>query len=211
MSLRPKSKNSIELQPLGQDRNEETHNLIEKPIQSPPSTLSQALASTAHIANLLPTGTVLAFQLLVPVFTNNGSCDTITRPLSLFLLTILAVSCFLACFTDSFRSPDGKLHYGIATLHGLWLFEGDIIEDKDNSMEKYKVRFIDCMHAFMSVLVFVSIALRDKNVVSCFYPLPEHETKEVLDIVPLGIGVLCGLLFVLFPTKRHGVGYPVTN
>ncbi|KAJ0969450.1 hypothetical protein J5N97_022327 [Dioscorea zingiberensis] len=218
MALRSKSKNTIiQLHPLAQDSSgEESHNLIEKPVQPPscrPSTLSQALASTAHLANLLPTGTVLAFQLLIPIFTNNGSCDAVTRPLTLCLLAVLAASCFLACFTDSFRSPDGKLHYGIATLHGLWLFEVDTNEEYHSGveMEKYRLRLMDCMHAFMSVMVFASIALRDKNVVSCFYPLPEHETQEVLDIVPLGVGVLCSCLFVLFPTRRHGVGFPVTN
>ncbi|KAJ1420002.1 Protein DMP [Sesbania bispinosa] len=33
------------------------------------SALSQALTSTANLANLLPTGTLLAFQILTPVFT----------------------------------------------------------------------------------------------------------------------------------------------
>lgn len=77
-------------------------------------------------------------------------------------------------------------------------------------LRKYRLRFIDWVHAVLSVLVFGAVALRDKNVVSCLYgPMPGHQTQEVLDIVPIGIGLICSLLFVVFPTRRHGIGYPV--
>jgi hypothetical protein len=47
------------------------------PAAAPPpsSPLYQALTSTANLANLLPTGTLLAFNLLAPTFTNHGACD----------------------------------------------------------------------------------------------------------------------------------------
>ncbi|KAJ4783272.1 hypothetical protein LUZ62_034518 [Rhynchospora pubera] len=181
--------------------------------QSTPSqTFSQQLlTSTAHLANLLPTGTLLAFQLLTPVFTHNGTCDRVTAQLTRSLLALLAFSCFLASFTDSWRSPqDGQVYYGFVTTRGMWLFEyPDDYPPAD--LSKYRVKFIDLIHAVLSVLVFFAVALRDKNVISCFYPNPGQETQEVLDIVPLSVGVLCSLLFVVFPTKRHGIGYPVTN
>ncbi|KAI8532064.1 hypothetical protein RHMOL_Rhmol11G0184400 [Rhododendron molle] len=184
------------------------------PPPPPPSVLSQSLTSIAHLANLLPTGTLLAFQLLTPVFTNNGSCDAATRPLTFLLLLALAASCFLACFTDSFRTPDGQVYYGFATTSGMWLFDsqgasasaGTRIPD----LSKYRLGFIDVVHAVLSVLVFAAVALRDKNVLTCYYPRPDHETEEVLDIVPVGIGLISSLLFVIFPTRRHGIGYPVT-
>lgn len=189
------------------------------PSSSAPSTLrqralSQTLASTANLANLLPTGTLLAFQLLTPVFTNNGACDAVTRSLTLILLLLLAFSCFLSSFTDSFKTPDGRVFYGIATFKGLWLF--DYVDESGSAaslpdLSKYKFRFIDGVHAVLSVLVFVAVAMRDKNVVSCFYPQPAREVQEVLDIVPVGIGLICSLLFVVFPTTRHGIGYPVTH
>ena len=78
-------------------------------------------------------------------------------------------------------------------------------------MRKYQLRFIDVVHAVLSVLVFGAVALRDKNVLQCFYPTPRHETQEVLDIVPLGVGLICSFLFVVFPTRRHGIGFPVTS
>ncbi|GMI70632.1 DUF679 domain membrane protein 3 [Hibiscus trionum] len=174
--------------------------------------LSQTLTSTANLANLLPTGTLLAFQLLLPVFTNNGSCDPATRAMTLLLLALLALSCFLACFTDSVKASNGQVYYGLATFKGLFLF--DYPDPKDSSLpdlSKYKLKFIDGVHAVLSVLVFGAVALRDKNVLKCFYPAPEHETEEVLSIAPVGVGLICSLLFVVFPTTRHGIGYPVTT
>ncbi|KAK3184785.1 hypothetical protein Dsin_032071 [Dipteronia sinensis] len=77
-------------------------------------------------------------------------------------------------------------------------------------LRKYKIRFMDGVHAIMSVLVFGAVALRDKNVLGCLYPTPKHETQQVLNILPVGIGLICSLLFVAFPTIRHGIGYPIT-
>lgn len=177
------------------------------------SVVSGALTGTANLANLLPTGTLLAFQILTPVFTNNGACDSVTRILTLVLLILLAISCFLACFTDTVNASDGRIYHGIATFKGLWLFDYSPVMDTIilPELSKYKIRPIDFVHAFLSVFVFFAVALRDNNVLTCYYPQPRRETtKEVLDIVPLGIGFLCTLLFVVFPTTRHGIGYPVT-
>ncbi|KAJ1385696.1 Protein DMP [Sesbania bispinosa] len=179
------------------------------------SALSQALTSTANLANLLPTGTLLAFQILTPFFTNNGACDSVTRILTLLLLLLLALSCFLACFTDTVNAQDGRVYHGLATFKGLWLFDYDYSVGPGPGpglpdLSKYRIRPMDWVHALLSVLVFCAVALRDKNVLNCFYPDPLHQTQEVLDIVPVGIGLLCSLLFVVFPTTRHGIGYPLT-
>ncbi|CAH8275511.1 unnamed protein product [Arabidopsis lyrata] len=174
--------------------------------------MSQTLTSAANLANLLPTGTLLAFTLLIPVFTSNGSCDYPTRVLTAGLLTLLSISCFLSSFTDSVKAEDGNVYYGFATRKGMWIFD---YPDPDGlglpDLSKYRIRIIDWIHAVLSVLVFGAVALRDKNAVSCFYPAPEQETKKVLDIVPMGVGVICGLLFLVFPARRHGIGYPVTG
>ncbi|XVE48570.1 hypothetical protein DITRI_Ditri01bG0011900 [Diplodiscus trichospermus] len=173
--------------------------------------ISQTLTSTANLANLLPTGTLLAFQLLMPIFTNNGSCDSATRPMTLILLFLLALSCSLASFTDSVKSSDGQVYYGFATFKGMFLFDyPDPTVTGLPDLSKYRIKFIDGVHAVLSVLVFGAVALRDKNVLNCFYPTPGHETQEVLNIAPVGIGLICSLLFVIFPTRRHGIGYPLT-
>ncbi|KAG8046298.1 hypothetical protein GUJ93_ZPchr0008g12375 [Zizania palustris] len=176
------------------------------------SRFSQAMATTANLANLLPTGTVMAFQLLAPAFTNNGACDATTALLTRGLLAVLALSCLLASFTDSIRCPaDGLVYYGLATPRGLWLLDYPPGSAPPPDTSRYRLTLIDAVHAALSVAVFGVVAARDKNVVSCFWPAPPKGTAEVLSIVPLGVGVMCSLLFVAFPTRRHGIGYPVVT
>ncbi|KAI5657179.1 hypothetical protein M9H77_25972 [Catharanthus roseus] len=177
-------------------------NLIQKAI-------SQTFDSTAHLANLLPTGTVLAFQLLAPIFTSQGQCDAVGRSLTSILIALCGLSCFLLSFTDSFKDQKGNLCYGFATFRGVWIIDGSATLPPQLAAN-YRIRFIDFMHAFMSILVFAAVALFDQNVVNCFYPKPSDETQELLTALPVGIGVLCSMLFVAFPTKRHGIGFPLT-
>lgn len=171
--------------------------------------ISQTFQSTAHLANLLPTGTVLAFQLLSPIFTNQGNCDSVSRYLTAGLVALCGLSCFLQSFTDSFRDSQGNVCYGFATFRGLWVIDGSL-ELPAAAAAKYRLRFIDFLHAFMSILVFGAIALFDENVVSCFYPAPSDEAQEILTSLPVGIGVFCSMLFVLFPTRRRGIGFPIS-
>ncbi|KAJ8761058.1 hypothetical protein K2173_000737 [Erythroxylum novogranatense] len=171
--------------------------------------ISQTFQSTAHLANLLPTGTVLAFQLLAPIFSNQGNCDPVDRSMTAGLTALCGISCFLASFTDSFRDNNGNVCYGFATLRGLWVIDGTATILPELSA-KYRLRFIDVMHAFMSILVFGAVALFDQNVVNCFYPTPSTETREVLSALPVGIGVICSMLFLVFPTERHGLGFSLS-
>lgn len=107
---------------------------------------------------------------------------------------------------------DGQVYYGLATFKGLWLFDypdasGAGLPDLSN----FKIRFIDGVHAVLTILVFGAVALRDRNVLQCLYPQPGREIQEVLNILPVGVGLICSLLFMVFPTRRHGIGYPVTS
>ncbi|KAA8515212.1 hypothetical protein F0562_018391 [Nyssa sinensis] len=152
--------------------------------------ISQTFQSTAHLAKLLPTGSVLAFQLLEPIFTNQGECDSVSRSMTAGLIALCGLSCFLLCFTDSFKDKNGIVCYGFATFRGLWIIDGSATLPPEVAA-KYQLRFIDFMHAFMSILVFAAVALFDQNVVNCFYPTPSDETKELLTSLPVGIGVIC--------------------
>ena len=181
---------------------EAERNLIQKAI-------SQTFQSTAHLANLLPTGSVLAFQILSPIFTNLGNCDSASRLMTAGLVALCGASCFLLSFTDSFRDSKGNICYGFATFRGLWVIDGSTTLPPALAA-KYRLRFIDFMHAFMSILVFAAIALFDQNVVNCFFPAPSDEMREVITALPVGIGVICSMLFVTFPTKRHGIGFPLS-
>ena len=171
--------------------------------------ISQTFQSTAHLANLLPTGSVLAFQLLSPIFTNQGQCDVVSRTLTSWLIALCGLSCFLLSFTDSFKDQKGNIYYGFATVRGLWVIDGSAILPPEKAAT-YQLKFIDFAHAFMSILVFSAVALFDQNVLSCFYPMPSEETKELLTALPVGIGMVCSMLFVVFPTQRHGIGFPLT-
>ncbi|KAJ6757249.1 PROTEIN DMP3 [Salix koriyanagi] len=93
-----------------------------------PGTLKPVQASAANLANLLPTGTVLAAQALIPSFTNNGQCVLANEYLTLGIIVCCSLACFLSSFTDSFTGKDGRIYYGIATKNGLWVFN-----DHDNS------------------------------------------------------------------------------
>ena len=172
--------------------------------------INQTCKSTAHLANLLPTGTVLSFQLLSPIFTNQGKCDHVIQLMTLSLLSLCGASCFLLCFTDSFRDNKGNICYGFATFKGLWIIDGSATLPHELDA-KYQLRFIDFMHAIMSILVFSAIAMFDHNVVNCFFPSPSDEMREILTALPVGIGVFCSMLFVAFPTHRHGIGFPLST
>ncbi|MED6157247.1 Protein dmp4 [Stylosanthes scabra] len=172
--------------------------------------ISQTFQSTAHLANLLPTGTVLSFQLLSPIFTNQGNCDSVSKFMTCTLLSLSAFSCFLLCFTDTFRDSKGNLCHGFATFKGLWVIDGSTTLPPELNA-KYRLKFIDVVHAVMSVLVFAAIALFDQNVVNCFFPSPSDEAQEILTALPVGIGALCSMLFVAFPTQRHGIGFPLST
>ncbi|KAK6917611.1 Protein DMP [Dillenia turbinata] len=180
----------------------EQKNLIQKAI-------SQTFQSTAHLANLLPTGTVLTFQLLSPIFTNQGQCDMTDRYMTSALIALCGMACFILSFSDSFRDKNGNVCYGLATFRGLWVIDGSATLPPELGAQ-YRIRFIDFMHAFMSILVFAAVALFDQNVVMCFYPKPSDETQEILTALPVGIGVISSMLFVVFPTKRHGIGFPLS-
>lgn len=172
--------------------------------------ISQTFQSTAHLANLLPTGTVLAFQLLSPIFSNLGNCDVVSQTMTALLIILCGVSCFLLSFTDSFRDGNGNVFYGFATVRGLWVMDGSAVIPPQVAA-RYRLRVMDFVHALLSVLVFGAVALFDENVVKCFFPAPTREVQEVLTALPVGIGVMGSMLFVVFPTKRHGIGFPLSS
>ena len=188
--------------PLLSNRADGTDNL--SPMQK---AIGQTYQSTGHLAKLLPSGTVLAFQLLAPTMAKQGHCGDMNRMMTGGLVILCALSCFALSFTDSFRDEKGKVRYGFATFKGLWVIDGGAILDPHAAAE-YRIKFLDFVHATVSEMIFIAIALFDQNVVSCFYPIPSEDTKQVLTSLPVAIGVIGSMLFVIFPTTRHGIGIP---
>ncbi|XP_051151833.1 protein DMP7-like [Andrographis paniculata] len=203
----------------------EDHSIIRLPFLSathqlagkPPKTAAQkavrkAFKGTANLANLLPTGTLFVFHFLSPILTHDGKCTSgATRDLAAAFLASCAVSCFVLCFTDSFRDDNGKVRYGIATFRGLLVIDGSGAAVPSDEAEKFRIRFVDFFHALISVVVFAAVAISDDNVIGCFYPKPSPAVVEFVAAVPVAVGSVCSALFVLFPSRRHGIGFPISR
>ncbi|KAF4353936.1 hypothetical protein CsatB_029514 [Cannabis sativa] len=184
--------------------------------------VQRALANAANLANLLPTGTVLAFQIFSPCFSNNGLCNLSNRYLTACLVVVCAFFCFLSSFTDSFVDEGGKLRYGMATFKGFYVFNCDDDDEEHNSnyeiinsnnnnnndqLEKYKLHLIDFVHGFVSLILFLVFAVSDSNVKNCYFSEAGSDWNVLIMNLPIGAGALASFLFTIFPTTRRGIGY----
>ena len=119
----------------------------------PKLALSQTLTSMANLANLL--STLLAFQILTPIFNNNDNFHLITY-LLIALLLLLTISCLLASFTDIVKVSDRKVYPDLANFKGMWIF---IYTNPSRSglpnLSNYRVRFIDFVHTLLSILMLL--------------------------------------------------------
>lgn len=79
------------------------------------------------------------------------------------------------------------------------------------NLSPYKLRIGDFVHSFFALIVFAVLALLDSNTVECFYPSFESTEKVLLMVLPPVIGAISGTVFMLFPNKRHGIGYPSSD
>lgn len=172
--------------------------------------IGQTYQSTAHLAKLLPSGTVLSFQILAPTLAKQGHCSDMNRMMTGGLVVLCALSCCVLSFTDSFRDEEGKVRYGFATPRGLWVIDGGA-HLEPLAAAGFRMRFLDFVHAIVSAMIFVAIALFDQHVVSCFYPTPSEDTKQLLTALPVGIGIIGSMLFVSFPTTRHSIGSTLSS
>ncbi|KAL3505817.1 hypothetical protein ACH5RR_031199 [Cinchona calisaya] len=163
-------------------------------------------AAVGNLIKLLPTGTVFLYQFLNPILTNNGNCSTANKYVSSVLFALCGLSCFFSTFTDSYKDEQGKIHYGIATFKGFWPTSGATHSSVD--LKSYRIQVGDFFHAILSVIVFCVISLLDANTVECFYPSFESTEKALLKALPPVIGSIAAAVSVVFPYKRHGLGYP---
>lgn len=167
------------------------------------------LSKTAMLANWLPTGTLLTFEMIIPTVAGDGQCTPVKTTMMVVLLCLCFASCFFFHFTDSFRGPDGKFHYGYVTPRGLALFKPNLGVETPKD-ERYKLCFSDFVHALMSLAVFAAIVGGDRRVTHCLLRKHVKEIDEVMESLPLIIGVICSGLYLVFPNTRYGVGCVVT-
>ncbi|KAM0883515.1 hypothetical protein ACQ4PT_031569 [Festuca glaucescens] len=171
--------------------------------------VGKALSSTADLAKHLPTGAVLAFEFLSPTFTADGTCTAANRALTGCLIGACAFSCFLLCFTDSFRDQTGAVRYGFVTPSGrLRLIDGAGASQPAPQDTRYRLGARDVLHGLLSFLVFLAVAMVDSNVVACFYPVESATTRQLLAAVPMAAGAAGSFLFAMFPSTRQGIGFP---
>ncbi|KAG0479769.1 hypothetical protein HPP92_010627 [Vanilla planifolia] len=175
--------------------------------------MDKTLAGAANLAQLLPSGTFLAFQALAPSFTNKGHCYTSNQCLTAALLLSCVVSTAFFTFTDSLVGRDGRLYYGMATADGICLFNFDGGEEErskvfgEDVLRRRRRRWVDWLHAFLGVLVFLALAFSDADTQSCLFSGAAADAKELLVNLPLGAGVFASIVFMIFPTSRKGIGY----
>ncbi|CAL4949787.1 unnamed protein product [Urochloa decumbens] len=189
----------------------------EEPSTVPPMTASSSgittdkvMTSAANLAQLLPTGTVLAYQALSSSFTNHGNCAPSNRWLTAVLVAVLAAFSLFFSFTDSIVGRDGKLYYGVATPHGFNVFNFSSEEEERKwatKLQKLRLRPLDYVHAFFTAVVFLTVAFSDVGLQRCFFPNAGVNTSELLKNLPLGTAFLSSFVFMIFPTKRKGIGY----
>lgn len=70
---------------------------------------------------------------------------------------------------------------------------------------EYKLRWIDLFHALLSLIAFLTFAGSHNDVLECYHL---EMSRKVTNSVPLVVGFVISVLFVVFPSKRRGIGYP---
>uniref|UniRef100_A0A0E0MLT9 Uncharacterized protein n=1 Tax=Oryza punctata TaxID=4537 RepID=A0A0E0MLT9_ORYPU len=160
----------------------------------------KVMSVSANLAQLLPTGSVLAYQSLSASFTNQGDCFRANRWLSLCLVVFLSASCIFFAFTDS------VLYKGKAQPLQPEQEEQKLFQDLKPELDKRGLGYIDVVHAIFSAVVFLSVAFSDVGLQKCFFPNAGKNDKELLKNLPLGMAVLSSFVFMIFPTKRRGIG-----
>uniref|UniRef100_A0ACD5WAK8 Uncharacterized protein n=1 Tax=Avena sativa TaxID=4498 RepID=A0ACD5WAK8_AVESA len=175
----------------------------------------KVMSSAANLAQLLPTGTVLAYQALSPSFTNHGKCESSNQWLTAALVIVLAAASLFFSFTDSVVGRDQKLYYGVATPEGFNVFNFSSEEEKQQwdpaEFRRLRIRPLDFMHAVFTAVVFLTVAFSDVGLQNCFFPNAGKNTEELLKNLPLGMAFLSSFVFMIFPTKRKGIGYNDTT
>ncbi|KAM1158637.1 hypothetical protein ACFX14_031848 [Malus domestica] len=171
----------------------------------------KVLSAAGSLANLLPTGTVLAFQAVTPSLSFNGRCHEFNKYLVAFVILVCSVICFVSSFTDSLKGKDDRVYYGIATSKGLRVFNNSETEEREllkaEELEKLKVKNRDFLHAFLSVFLFLIFAFSSSEVQGCYFPESRELDYSLATYLPLVAGLLATFLFTMVPTKRRGIGY----
>ncbi|THU50313.1 hypothetical protein C4D60_Mb06t18890 [Musa balbisiana] len=158
---------------------------------------------TTRLHVLLATAIILTFSVFVPLVTDDGECDDLNRWFTAFLVALCAASSVSFTFTNSYRAASGRLYYAVATLRGIRAFNGRRKGPPEPGT--YRLTWSDLFHASLSLVAFLTIALLHDDVMRCYHI---DRPRKLTNTVPLVIGFLFSVLFVVFPSRRRGTGYP---
>ncbi|KAI4986428.1 hypothetical protein ZWY2020_019069 [Hordeum vulgare] len=176
----------------------------------------KVLSVSANLVQLLPTGSVMAYQMLAPSFSNQGKCYPSNWWITLGLVVLLASSCIFFAFTDSIVH-NGKVYYGLATFKRLNIFNINKTEEKQlfvdilPELKKRGLKKQDFVHAILTCVVFLTMACSDVGLQNCFFPNAGTDAQQLLKNLPLGMAVFSSLVFTIFPTKRNFIGCTEPN
>ncbi|KAJ4971282.1 hypothetical protein NE237_004381 [Protea cynaroides] len=166
--------------------------------------VQKTLSKTSILVNFLPTGTLLAFEMLLPSVSGNGKCNDVSTFMIGSILALCATACCFFHFTDSYREGQ-KVYYGFVTFKGLMVFKAGVgVEYIDQP--RLRAGITDFIHAAMSAIVFVAIAFSDKRVTNCLFPGHADDLDEIMQTFPVMVGIVCSGLFLIFPNTRYGIG-----
>ncbi|KAL5768436.1 hypothetical protein ACOSP7_014985 [Xanthoceras sorbifolium] len=160
---------------------------------------NRKLSIAANLANLLPTGITLAFQALMPSFTNNGStCPQ--RPHFINHYVFLYEDDNDDNNNGTNEGEEGNRAQQQRNIDVEERGEGhhqkklkinfkDGLDDEEKKiLAKYRIRWTDFLHAFGSLLVFVLYATSSYDVQRCFFYDPNGNGKALMMNMPLAVG-----------------------
>ena len=64
--------------------------------------------SIGDVLKLLPTSTVIVYEVLNPIVTNTGSCSVANKAVTAVLLVVFSFTCAFSAFTDSYVQGKGE-------------------------------------------------------------------------------------------------------
>jgi len=168
-----------------------------------PSSDKSSVGIAASLSMLLPSSATLAFETLVPSFTNGGACSDhdVNFVFTWGLIVFLTVLCGLLRFTDRVADMYGNTYYVLATRNGFKLFSHErkdlrLSDDEHENRMKWKDlrrrmkrKPRDLLHAFFSSAVFTALAFCNAEVQACLVPTETWQWKKFITILPLAVAV----------------------
>ncbi|CAA0827850.1 Protein of unknown function (DUF679 [Striga hermonthica] len=143
--------------------------------------------------------TIIFFMVFAPFLTKNGRCTALDQWLTSGFTAILAALSAFFPITDSFRMANGRLCYGVATVHGIRTFGGH----QPHELSDYRLRWGDLFRVLLSLIAFLAFALLNRDVVSCYRVVL---SREFMDLGRMVVWFVVNLLIVFFPSERRGIG-----